>query len=71
MGSMNFGETASPVRVGTDGGIASGMEVAMASLVVASEDNARALTSCLFVEELVGSGQMLSTRIKITAEERS
>ncbi len=69
MGGVDFGEAALPFRVGADGGIAGGVEVAVAGLVVAAEDDAGLAAGGLFVQEVAGGRQVLGAGVEVASEE--
>jgi len=70
MGSMDFGEAALPVGVVADGGVAGGVEVAVAGLVVAAEEDAGLAAGGLFVQESTGGGKVLGSGVEVAAQER-
>jgi len=70
MGGVDFGEAAVPFGIGADGGIAGWVEVAVAGLVVAAEDNAGFVAGGLLVQEAAGGGEVLGAGVEIAAQER-
>ena len=70
MGGVDFGKAALPFRVGADGGVAGGMEVAVAGLIVAAEDDAGFSARGLLVQELAGGGEVLGSGVDVAAEQR-
>ncbi len=69
MGSVDFSEPTRPVGVGTDGGVAGGVKVAVARLLVSTEDDAGRLAGGLFVQEAAGSGYVLRASIDVASEQ--
>jgi len=69
MGRVDFGEAALPIRVGADGGVAGGMEVAVAGLIVAAEDDAGFGARGLLVQEMASGRKVLGPGVEIAAEE--
>ncbi len=70
MGGVDFGEAVLPVGIGADGGVAVGVEVAVAGLVVAAEDDAGLAAGGLLVQELARDSEMLGAGVEIAAQER-
>ena len=67
---MDFGEAPEPGGVGADVGIRSGVEVAVAALLVAAEDDGRVGSGRDFVEEVLGVGEMVGPCAQIASEQR-
>ena len=65
---MGLGEAAWPVGIGADGGVAGGVEVAVAGLFVAAEDDA-GLRAGVCRGEGVGAGEMLGAGVEVAAQE--
>ena len=70
MGGVDFGKAALPVGIGTDGGVAGRVEVAVASLIVAAEDDAGLATGGLLVQEMAGGGKVLGAGVEVATQER-
>ena len=70
MCGVHLGEAALPVGVGADGGVAGGVEVAVAGSLVASEDNGGLAAGGLLVQEVAGGGEVLGAGVEIAAQER-
>jgi hypothetical protein len=69
-GGVGFGEAAEPGGVGADGGVGCGVEVAVAAVVVAAEDDCGVAAGGDFVEEIVGTREVLRSGAEVAAEER-
>ena len=70
MGGMDLGEAALPFGVGADGGVAGGVEVAVAGLIVSAKDDAGLAAGGLLVQEAAGGGEVLGAGVEVAAEER-
>ena len=70
MGRVDFGEAALPIRVGADGGVAGGMEIAVVGLVVTAEDDAGLAAGGLLVQESTGGSEVLGSGVEVAAQER-
>jgi len=70
MGGVGLCETTGPFGVGADGGVAGGMKVSMAGLLVATEDNAGLCSTGMFVQKTASGGEVLGASVKVAAEER-
>ena len=69
---VGLGETAGPCGVGADGGVAGGMEVAVAGvlgLFIVAEDDAGLGTGGLLVQEIAGDGEVLGAGVQVAAKE--
>ena len=70
MSGVDLVEAALPVGVSADSGVACGVEVSVAglfSILFAAEEDAGGVAGGLFVEEVIGRGQMLGAGIEIAA----
>ena len=66
---MGFGEALLPGWVGADCGVGRGMEVSVAGLVVVAEEDGGVETGRDFVEQILGAGEVVGSRAKVSAEE--
>ena len=66
---MGFVEAAEPGGVGADVGVRGGVEVAVAALVVAPEDDYRVGAGRDVVEEFLGAGEMVGAGAEVAAEQ--
>ena len=69
-GGVDFGEAMEPCGVGADVGVGVGMEVAVAALFVATEDDYGVGAGGDVVEEFLSAGEMVGAGAEIAAEER-
>ena len=70
MGGVDFGEAALPFGIAGDGGVAGGVEVAVAGLIVSADDDAGFAAGGLLVQEVATGGEVLGAGVKVAAEER-
>ena len=70
MCGVDLGEAALPVGVGADGGVAGGVKVAVAGLLVASEDDAGLAAGGLLMQEVAGGGEVLGAGVEVATQER-
>jgi len=67
---VGLGEAAEPGGVGADGGVGCGVEVAVAALLVAAEDDDGFGAGGDVVEEVLSAGEMVGAGAEVAAEER-
>jgi hypothetical protein len=68
-GGVGLGESAEPGFVGADVGVRGGMEVAVAALFVAAEDDYGVGAGRDVVEEFLGAGEMVGSCAEVAAKE--